>query len=157
MLLQDADKFAFLLLDSIPTEMNLWANWHSLEAVRAGCLLFWRVLQQCVRAVLGILTFWLLPSSWLQITIKSNCETLISESFSPTSPLLRKTFNAIFHNSRPKSLLHHQCNSGQIMPEKQWIAMKKVFKKKVIMFEGSNAFLKYEGSNAVWQCLNAPF
>ena len=65
---------------SIPPQIYLWANWHSLQAVGAGCLLFWRVLQQqCVKAIPGLFTSWLLLPSWLQIP--TNLETLILRAF----------------------------------------------------------------------------
>ena len=65
--------------------INSSANWHSLQAVRAGCLLFRRVLLS-VRTPLSILTFWPAPKL---ITDASQSKDSVSRCYSQTFKALQ--------------------------------------------------------------------
>ena len=65
--------------------INSSANWHSLQAVRAGCLLFRRVLLS-VRTPLSILTFWPAPKL---ITDASQSKDSVSQCYSQTFKALQ--------------------------------------------------------------------
>ena len=100
--------------------INSSANWHSLQAVRAGCLLFRRVLLS-VRTPLSILTFWPAPKL---ITDASQSKDSVSRCYSQTFKALQFSMfcsiNIVNMQVQQNPIKTRQCSTVQNSDSLVW-------------------------------------